>query len=423
MAITTFRDDSLDSGQERPIEDAEVHRLGNGAYPMEGIMKALGRMGTRRSVKAFVLALATLLFVLEPGLAGAAVGYPTSASLQMSDSRPSQTSVAYKFSNTVSSTNAATGIACITLRLTTTTTGTTAPNGLDTTGAAFDNSTSDYLSSWTGWSLDASANGLLKLTKSATSSTPQSSSRFLNFTGITNGDTASTTYFGQFNTYTDNGCTGGNLVDTSTVAFIYVNGQTVTLTVEPSLSFSIAGASSGATCNGATSTVTTTSSTVPLGRLSGAATAVGVQDITVGTNATGGMYVYSWQTQALTSVQNGSNAIDDVGGTNASPVDSATGYASGTEAWGYTTGANDTTGVNLANDRFASDKWAAYLTTANTDHVFYANGIPVDSSTGTGSSGNYAGGQFCVGYEAGTSSITPAGFYTTTVIYNAVPTY
>ncbi len=394
-------------------------------------MSKVKRVSTRAWLLRLFAVVTLLLFMFPPTRADATVGYPTAASVKTSDSRPSTSGVTYTFGNTVSSTNSATGIACITVRLATTTTGSSVPSGLDSTGASLNTGSSDYLSSWASWTLDASANGLLKITRSSSTSTPQSSARSIVFTGIVNGDTPEVAYYAQFNTYTNNDCSTGP-ADTAVVAFIFENGQLATVTVDPALSFTIDGATTGnyndashcsGITNGITPNVNTTDGTIPFGTPTVGSNSIGMQRMTVGTNAATGTYVYTWADQQLTSVQNPSKTIGAITASNAVPVASGTSFASGTAGWGYSSSANSTTGVNLANNRFASDKWAPFITTANTDHVFYANGIPVDSSTSTGSSGNYAGGKFCVAYQVGISSITTSGIYTANVIFNVLPTY
>ncbi len=402
-------------------------------------MDRVRKFGSRKSTKPLFFAVAVLLFILQPATANATVGYATAASLKLDDSRPAVTT-RYTFTSTVSSTNAAQAIGCIEVRFSKTPTNTTIPDNMDVSGATFDSGNSSYQASWSGWAIAADgggaaqsdfANGLITLVDGNGGLTdPIDTAGDIEFTGILNGNTPEVAYYTQFNTFADAGCT--TPADTATVAFIYENGQLVSVTVDPSLSFTLIGTTAGnyndaSHCqnitNGITPNITTTNGTVPFGHPTVGANSIGMQRLTVGTNAAGGMYVYTWADQQLTNTQDNTKTIPAITASNAVPVASGTSFASGTAGWGYSTSSNNTTGVNLSNNRFATDKWAPYITAGNTDNVFYANGIPVDSSTSTGSAGNYAGGKFCMGYQVGLSSITAAGYYTATVIYNAVPTY
>ena len=129
---------------------------------------------------------------------------------------------------------------------------------------------------------------------------------------------------------------------------------------------------------------------------------IGAQDLTVSTNAANGYTVSARYTGKPLS---GSNTIADHAGTNGSPTTFA---APGNEAFGYTT-SDSTLGTGTAN-RFTNGgpKWAAF-TTANSE-VAYSNAPAASDVT-------------CVGYQAGISGLTPAGVYTTTVIFTATPVF
>jgi hypothetical protein len=172
----------------------------------------------------------------------------------------------------------------------------------------------------------------------------------------------------------------------------------VSVKVPPSLAFSVSGRSS--TCNGVTPTAGTSSSatTVALGRLN-AGTAMAAQDLTINTNAASGYVVYMRATGDLASANHtwASNV-----GSNLSPQ----AFPLTGEAFGYT---SDST-LNAVGDgttRFQPDKWAA---------------IPLindEIATGSATSGDTA----CVGFQAQSTGTTPAGAYTTTILYTAVATY
>jgi len=353
----------------------------------QGLQKFL----SRNALIALAVTFSLILSLLPFQAATAAV---TSPSLSLGDSRPTQTG---QYTMTVSGLSTAT-IGCIEVDLGTASDGTGSVSGLDTSASTF---VSQNMAAGT-WAASNTQSAAHKLR--FTNGTPGAGSATANRTavwgGVVNGNTADTAYFGKFTTYTDNTC--ATPVDTATVQFIYTTGQTVSLSVDPSLAFTVAGTSSGTSCNGANSNVTTTSSTVPFGTVTSSTNKVGVQNLTVTTNAGNGYTTYARYTAKPTS---GANDIDDHTGSNTSPTAFS---AAGTEAYGYTT--NDASlGTGTAN-RFTStpNVWAAF--TASNAEVAYSNAGVSSQTT-------------CVGHQVGVSGTTAAGTYTTTVIYTATPIY
>lgn len=340
------------------------------------------------------LFLFTFLFLLFPKTSLAAS--LSTGSLNLSDPRPSAVGTTYTFtwSNVTTST-----IKCIKVRFSTVSTGVTVPTSMTTTSTTLATS-STYVPNPAGWTMDASTNGTILLTLSGGTAPASASSRTLVLSNITNGSIADTRYFGLFDTYNNIDCSSSP-IDSGVVSFIFTNGQLVSLTIDPSLTFSINAVAVGQTINGSATTVATTSTTVPFGPVTSATNGIAAHDLTVSTNAGSGYTVYTRYTGALTS---GSGAtIPDFTGTNASP---ATFSAAGTAAFGYTT-EDITLGGGTAN-RFASNKYAAFTTN---------NNPVVDSSVSVGSTTTR------IGYQAGVSSTTAAGTYTTTVIMTIVPSY
>lgn len=329
---------------------------------------------------------------------GASAATLNGASLLLADSRPSQTSISYTFDadNVTTSTTR-----CIKMVFATTSTGTTAPTGFSSTSAALSGS-SDYIPTPGSWSVDASTNGTVLITLAGGETPASASDRTVILTGITNGSTAETTYFLQFSTFSNTNCSTGP-IDSVVVAFVYTNGQVVSLSVDPSLTFLVDAVSSSQSVNGATTTVVTTDGTIPFGTVTTSANAIAAHDLTVSTNAAGGYTVYIRYTAQPTS---GSNTIDNHSGTNASPTAFS---AAGTEAFGYTT--NDATLGTGTVDRFTSsggNKWAAF-TTGNLEVAYSATAVANQTTR--------------VGYQVGVSGSTEAGNYTTNVILTALPVY
>lgn len=357
-------------------------------------MKKLLTRNYLAKITLAVFALFSLALIALPQVRAADL---TSASLSLSDPRPSQTSVTYDFEASNVTTQS---IRCIQLQFATTSTGSTVPTGMDTTSAALSGS-SDYVPTPGSWTVAPAVNGYIEITN-ATGETPASSTdRNVILTGITNSSTVDTNFFLQFKTYSQDDCSTG-LRDSVTVAFINTSGQSVSLSVDPSLSFTVAGKASGSSCNGATTNATTTATTVPFGTITTTTNGIAAQDLTVSTNASGGYTTYTRYTGAPS---NGTDTINDHSGSNATPSSFS---AAGTEAFGYTT--NDATLGTGTADRFTNpaNQWAAFTTT-NAEIAFDSGAV---SSQVT-----------CVGYQVGISGATPAGAYTTTVIHTTTPTY
>jgi hypothetical protein len=329
---------------------------------------------------SFLWGVLLLYFVKNVYSAALTNGYMT-----MSDSRPSIASVTYTFSWTGVSTG--TTIKCIEAKFATSAEGDTVPTAMTTTSATKGSSFSMVTPA--SWTLNNTTNGTLKLTY-ATGETPSNGT--VVFDGITNGSTADTSYFARFKTYSDESCT--SLIDFGTVEFIYTSGQLVTATVGSQLTFTITGVGSSQSVNGATTTIATVTgtNTVPFGTLSHLTNSVAAQDLNINTNAANG---YSIKVKYTGALGFDGNVIDDFTGTNAEPASFS---EAGTEAFGYTTD-------DLA--RFSSNKWAKLTTSF--EELAYSSSPKSDTVR--------------FGYQIGISSGTPAGTYTTTVIFQATPTY
>jgi hypothetical protein len=178
------------------------------------------------------------------------------------------------------------------------------------------------------------------------------------------------------------------------------NDAMVNAIVDPSLTFSVVGRAS--VCNGQSATnfqTGATATSVSLGRLSAATVGGGAQDVNIATNAANGFVVYL-RTSGTTpnSLRDGaSHSIADVSGTNASP---GTTPSAGTAGFGYTSSDTSTP--------FTSNTWAK-LTNSN-DSVLVG-------SAGTSSK------SACIGYEVAIATATPAGLYTSNVVYTALPSF
>lgn len=320
-------------------------------------------------------------------------------SAALSDSRPSQASVSYTidFDNVTTS-----ATKCIQVVFSDAATGGSAPVGIGTTAAAF-GGTSDYVPTPGSWSVNATTNGTVKITY-ATGETPASATdRTVVLTGITNGSTNNDDYFVQFSTFGNVDCATSAL-DTGTVAFIYTAGQAVSITVDPSISFTVNAVGSGSSVNGALTTVTSTATTIPLGTVTASTNAIAAHDLTVTTNAGSGYTIYTKYSAVPTNAT--SNTIDDITPANAAPGSFT---SAGTEGFGYTT--NDGVLGTGTTGRFTAtggNKWSKF-TTSNLEVAYSAAAVSSETTR--------------VGYQVSIAGTTEAGAYTNTVVLTATPTY
>ena len=319
-----------------------------------------------------------------------ATGLITSSSIQLSDPRPSQSGATY----TAIFTPTASAIGCVNISFYT---------SADMTGgvpAAMVSTSSVKVSvSGTGitganWALTNTTNGTLTY-KTATPDTPSSAVTIATST-ITN--TSLPTFYAQVSTFTTNSC--ATPVDTSNViALATLGGYTATVTVQPTLSFSVADYGSAVNSSGDSNPKTTTVSTIPFGTVAAGATSWGSQTLTVSTNASHGYTLYIRDTQALT--EPGSNTVRDQPGTpsSGSSFDASTSQSS----FGYTTDA--ATPYNFGG---GTNKWAG-VTQTNVAINAKSAAISADPTH--------------IELKVGISNVQPPGAYSTVIAYTATPSY
>lgn len=341
-----------------------------------------------------ILVLVTLPFIINLQQAHAAL--ITSSSVQMSDSRTSSTSVTYKVGFTFPSTTA---IQCIQVKFGTTSGLGTQPTGM-TSGSGF-TLTGGGLTQG-NWSNYGTNNGFLQIDASA-NQTPTATAATITWTGVTNTSTSGV-FYAQITTYSTNTshtCSGQ--VDQSNVmALTTTSGITASVSVDPSISFSIANYGSAVNGSGDSSPVTTTSTTVPFGTVAAGSTAWGSHTLTVGTNAAHGYDLYVRDTQSLTdsnsdTVRNQACVSSDctaVG--NAQSFDGSTTQSS----FAYT--------ADNSNKSFGSNKWLGFTTT-NTDIASLTSATASDVTH--------------VEYKVQISNAQAPGTYSTVIVYTVTPTY
>jgi len=333
-------------------------------------------------------------------VAAAALG---GVSVELDDPRTSQTGVEYTINAT--SGHSATAAQCVLVQFDTAVTGAGGvPSGMDTTSATFDSSTAVTYGNWSG-GVDVSTNGVLEITYGTGEAV--SAGNFV-WSGIQNGDTEGTTYYALVNTYANTDCSTGP-IDDAVVAFVFRDGELVSLTIPPTLTFTTTGVASGQDVwpdgdpGSLSTTVASTGTDIDHGTTVNATTnGVSAHDLNIATNASGGYNVYVRHTGPLTNAT--SATIDDWTGTNATPTSFP---AAGTEAWGYTTDDSDIAQF------YGLDLWAGFPTAGGSGGDLVATGASATASTET----------VRVGHQVGVASTTDAGTYTTTIVYTVVATF
>ena len=176
----------------------------------------------------------------------------------------------------------------------------------------------------------------------------------------------------------------------------------VVATVNPLLSFTVAGRATS--CNGATLSSGSSSgpTSVALGSVSALANGVGAQTLTTETNAGNGFVVYVRSAGQMTSAAG--HVIAHHSPTNASP--GAFG-AAGAERFGYTTDDSSLVGGTATRFTASGPLWAGLSATNS----------PVSSGTGPGSKTS------CVAFQMSAAAATPAGAYSVAITYTVVPAF
>jgi hypothetical protein len=348
--------------------------------------------------RSFSIGLIVLLLILPfiINLQQAQAALITSSSVQMGDSRTSSTNVTYKVGFTFPSTSA---VQCIIVKFGTTSglgtqpTAMTSASGFTLTGGGLTQG------NWTNYGTN---NGFLQI-DAGSNQTPTATAATITWTGVTNTSTSGV-FFAQITSYatnTSHTCTGQ--VDQSNVMAITTTaGVTATVSVDPSVSFTVANYGSAVNGSGDTSPITTTATTVPFGTVAGGATAWGSHTLTVGTNAAHGYDLYVRDTQSLTD--SNSDTIRD----QACASSNCTVVANAQTFDGSTTQSSLAYTGDNANKSFTSNKWLGFTTT-NTDIA--------SLTTATASDVTH------VEYKVQISNAQQPGTYSTVIVYTITPTY
>lgn len=210
------------------------------------------------------------------------------------------------------------------------------------------------------------------------------------------------------------------LSDSGATRVAIVNDVTVTASVPTILDFTINGVAPTSTINGATTTASTTSTSIPFGVLTADDREVAAQDLQISTNASNGFIVTVTADQQLTSNSADIDGFQDGSYTSTPTVWAGPSPTLGLENtyghWGLTTndasvtaGLTDTFDVGGTGNRFVSASTTPV-------EVFRHNGPTDGTSQGVGTTR--------VGYAVEVSSLQEAAEdYTATLTYVATPIF
>ena len=212
---------------------------------------------------------------------------------------------------------------------------------------------------------------------------------------------------------------GGTQTDRGDTRIAIVNQVTVTASVDTTLTFTVAGVTSGGTVNGESISTTTTATAIGFGTLASGTPVVAAQDLAVITNAQNGFVVTVHQDQNLLS-SNGADIDTFKDGANtATPTTWTAPLATlGSEnTYGHMGLTSDDTDLN-ANEFYSGSviKWAGNFYSTTTRPIFSHN-APSDGVTQNI-------GKARVGYKIQVSALQEAATdYTNHLIYICTPTF
>lgn len=324
----------------------------------------------------FVLACSSVLFALTSTASAAGI---TNRKLTLGSSAPSA-STTYTFEFVLPS---STVVEAFEAEVCTTPSGScTTPTGFSASSSSL-NGQPTNLGDASGWTVNTSEAGSLRLSKDGNSAAP-SGTTSISFSGVTNPSAANSTFYARMTTYASDDWTSA--IDSGVVASSTAGQITVTASVEETLSFTLAAA------------------TVSLGTLTSSTTGTGTSTMSASTNAASG-YAISVNGGTLTS---GSNTITALGSNAAS--------TQGDSQFGINLVANST--PSIGSDVSGSGSGVAADNYDTADSFRFVSGETVASADGATNSNTYT-----VSYIANIPGNQAAGSYSTTLTYVATATF
>jgi len=240
------------------------------------------------------------------------------------------------------------------------------------------------LGSASGWTVDVSTVGSLRL-KNTSNSTAPTGSQTVGFSNVKNPTATNSTFFIRIATFSDDTYT--TAIDTGTVAASTAGQITVMASVDEALTFTLA------------------NTAVDLGKLSISSTGAGTSAMTVATNASTG-YSVNYSGSTLTS---GLNTIPALSSPTASVQNS--------KQFGINLVSNTTPAVGSNVSGTGSGTVATGYNTANQFKFIPAGEVIASASVPTNSN------VFTTSYIANIDGVTAAGAYSTVVTYVATANF
>lgn len=394
-----------------------------------------------RKVVSSLLTFSTAVTLSGIGMVASAYASPlTETQVQLSDVRSTLSST-YTISFKVAQTTNIKGFRFI---YSTTPSGSAVePTSMSTTGASISTFTKNGSDISSGWTLGASTDGTLDVTKAAGTGALSAGDLILfTFAGINNTD-ATTSGGNQcdsvansetcyvrittYNTDTVGSFGAGTTIDTSVGSYTVISPVTVTATIDPSLTFTLTGVASGSLAGNdananCSSNVTSTATTVPFGNVAVNTPKCGQHSLAVATNAQNGYKTYNkfigTSPNLMTGTISSSNVVNPYTGTFGTPTAwtaQPTGTTTNTNtAWigmRVVTPGSQSPGIGGFN---GSDLYAGPAVNSTST---LGNTVMNSSGPDLGTSVTY------VTYKFWTNALAPADTYTGTMVYNAIAKY
>jgi hypothetical protein len=380
--------------------------------------KKLLRFNMQSPLNRLVVIVLILGAIVFPVASAFAAGTMTAAKLTLGDPRPT-TSATDTFTFTPGSATTVKSVKFLYCdsAIGTCTPGTAGSNGIpagiitNTAGSP----TVSGLGSGGAWTTDGTpSTGQVIISNASNTGAPSAASVAL--PTITN-QSATGTFWIRMSTF-DTASAGGTLIDTLTIAATTAGGVLISATVNPSLTFAVAGLGNSATVKGAITTEaagagacatsTATAVSFPTNMIPNTNYTCG-QSLTTTTNASSGYSVVLRGTHASGDFLKGSPTtltITDGSGSNAAPA----AFGTPTEEFAYTS--SDGVLSSGTTTRFAADDTFAKVgnNSATTEEVAF-NGAPVNAEV------------INIAYKLRFAGTTEASVYTGTVLYTCTATF
>jgi len=252
------------------------------------------------------------------------------------------------------------------------------------------------LGSASGWSVDTSSTGSLRIVNASNSTNP-SGAVTVAWNGVHNQTATNATFYGIITTYSNSNWSSA--IDTGSIALSTSTQVQVSLTVDETLTFCAGTSIAGQDC------ATISGNFVDLGYGSTTSTATGTSVMAASTNGSSG-YTITVNGTTLTSGSNTITALSSGGGSTI-----------GLKQFGLNLASNNTAPVVGA--AVSGTGIGAPTTNYGIDNNFrFASGNTIASSSGPTNAN-----AFTIGYIANIDGMTPAGVYNTILTYNATANY